>query len=60
MVRAANVSGAFSYSGIMAAAFGSPGFFLLTVLQFVYPFIGEYDTLGRQLFSVSYFGGWQP
>ncbi|XP_054286710.1 putative sodium-coupled neutral amino acid transporter 11 [Macrosteles quadrilineatus] len=39
MVRSAHICGSFSYSGIMAAAFGSTGFFLLSALQFVYPFI---------------------
>ncbi|KAG8247226.1 hypothetical protein J6590_065353 [Homalodisca vitripennis] len=39
MVQSAHVSGTFSYSGIMAAAFGSTGFYLLSTLQFMYPFI---------------------
>lgn len=41
MVQSAHLSGSFSYSGIMAAAFGSPGFYLLSFLQFFYPFIGK-------------------
>lgn len=39
MVRSAHISGSFSYQGLMEAAFGQTGFYLLTVLQFVYPFI---------------------
>ncbi|XP_073968773.1 putative sodium-coupled neutral amino acid transporter 11 [Rhodnius prolixus] len=39
MVRSAHISGSFSYQGLMEAAFGRPGFYLLTFLQFVYPFI---------------------
>lgn len=41
MVRSAHISGSFSYQGLMEAAFGQTGFYLLTVLQFVYPFIGK-------------------
>lgn len=39
MVRSAHISGSFSYQGLMEAAFGRTGFYLLTFLQFVYPFI---------------------
>ncbi|XP_059488031.1 putative sodium-coupled neutral amino acid transporter 11 isoform X2 [Neocloeon triangulifer] len=39
MVRSGHLSGAFSYQGIMQAAFGRPGFILLSFLQFFYPFI---------------------
>uniref|UniRef100_A0A146LLI3 Putative sodium-coupled neutral amino acid transporter 11 n=3 Tax=Lygus hesperus TaxID=30085 RepID=A0A146LLI3_LYGHE len=39
MVRSAHISGSFSYQGLMEAAFGRAGFYLLTFLQFVYPFI---------------------
>jgi len=41
MVRSGHLSGSFSYQGIMRAAFGRPGFILLSILQFVYPFIGK-------------------
>lgn len=40
MVRGAHLAGAFSYSGLMEAAFGNTGFLLLSLLQFIYPFIG--------------------
>jgi len=33
-----------SYQGLMRASFGRAGFYILTALQFVYPFIG---TLGK-------------
>ncbi|CAH2018425.1 unnamed protein product [Acanthoscelides obtectus] len=39
MVRNGHISGKFSYQGIMEAAFGKPGYILLGILQFVYPFI---------------------
>lgn len=39
MVRSGHICGRFSYQGIMEAAFGKPGYVLLGVLQFVYPFI---------------------
>lgn len=42
MVRSGHLSGAYSYQGITEAAFGRAGFVLLSVLQFVYPFIGKY------------------
>lgn len=41
MVRGAHLAGSFSYSGLMEAAFGNAGFLLLSVLQFIYPFIGR-------------------
>ncbi|XP_065351754.1 putative sodium-coupled neutral amino acid transporter 11 [Cloeon dipterum] len=39
MVRSGHLCGAFSYQGIMHAAFGRPGYILLSTLQFFYPFI---------------------
>ncbi|CAG9815167.1 unnamed protein product [Phaedon cochleariae] len=39
MVRSGHISGKFSYQGIMEAAFGRAGYYLLGLLQFVYPFI---------------------
>jgi sodium-coupled neutral amino acid transporter 11 len=42
MIRSGHLSGAFSYQGLMEAAFGKPGFILLSLLQFTYPFIGNY------------------
>lgn len=40
MIKAGHISGRFSYQGIMEAAFGKPGYILLGILQFFYPFIG--------------------
>lgn len=34
--------GEMSYQGLMRASFGRAGFYILTALQFIYPFIGEY------------------
>lgn len=39
MVRSGHLCGRFSYQGIMEAAFGRPGYILLGILQFVYPFV---------------------
>ncbi|XP_060533519.1 putative sodium-coupled neutral amino acid transporter 11 isoform X2 [Cylas formicarius] len=39
MIKAGHISGRFSYQGIMEAAFGRPGYYLLGALQFFYPFI---------------------
>ncbi|XP_074039521.1 putative sodium-coupled neutral amino acid transporter 11 isoform X2 [Leptinotarsa decemlineata] len=39
MVRSGHISGKFSYQGIMEAAFGRPGYYLLGILQFAYPFV---------------------
>lgn len=36
------MSGRFSYPGIMEAAYGKWGYYLLSVLQFMYPFLGEF------------------
>jgi hypothetical protein len=42
MVRSGHLCGEMSYQGLMRASFGRPGFYILTALQFVYPFIGTY------------------
>ncbi|XP_012263229.1 putative sodium-coupled neutral amino acid transporter 11 isoform X2 [Athalia rosae] len=39
MVRSGHICGEMSYQGLMRASFGRPGFYILTVLQFIYPFI---------------------
>lgn len=39
LVNAANLAGVTSYQDLVHVAFGRPGFFLLTLLQFIYPFI---------------------
>eukprot|EP00090_Calanus_glacialis_P005170 TRINITY_DN13978_c0_g1_i2.p1 TRINITY_DN13978_c0_g1~~TRINITY_DN13978_c0_g1_i2.p1 ORF type:complete len:376 (-),score=123.24 TRINITY_DN13978_c0_g1_i2:576-1703(-) len=39
MVRAGTLSGTSSYQGIMEASFGLPGYVILSIIQFVYPFI---------------------
>lgn len=36
------MSGRFSYPGIMEAAYGKWGYYLLSGLQFMYPFLGEF------------------
>lgn len=40
MVRSGHICGEMSYQGLMRASFGRAGFYILTALQFVYPFIG--------------------
>ncbi|KAJ8687720.1 hypothetical protein QAD02_023514 [Eretmocerus hayati] len=39
MVRSGHLCGEMSYQGLMRASFGRPGFYILTALQFMYPFI---------------------
>lgn len=41
MVRSGHLCGEMSYQGLMRASFGRPGFYILTTLQFIYPFIGK-------------------
>ena len=41
MVRAGQLSGSYSYPGMMEAAFGKWGFYILSLIQFVYPIIGK-------------------
>ena len=49
LVRAGLASATTSYQHIMEAAFGRVGFVLLTILQFVYPFIAmvSYNIIGN-------------
>ncbi|XP_066594514.1 putative sodium-coupled neutral amino acid transporter 11 isoform X2 [Prorops nasuta] len=39
MVRSGHLCGEMSYQGLMRASFGRAGFYILTILQFIYPFI---------------------
>lgn len=39
LVKAATIAGVSTYQDLVHVAFGRPGFYLLTLLQFVYPFI---------------------
>ncbi|XP_014206744.1 putative sodium-coupled neutral amino acid transporter 11 [Copidosoma floridanum] len=39
MVRSGHLCGEMSYQGLMRHAFGRPGFYILTALQFIYPFV---------------------
>lgn len=39
LVKSANLAGVTSYQDLVHVAFGRPGFYLLTLLQFIYPFI---------------------
>ncbi|CAL8147928.1 unnamed protein product [Orchesella dallaii] len=39
MVKGGQLSGSFTYQGMMEAAFGRPGFYILSFIQFVYPVI---------------------
>ena len=41
LIKAGQLSGTSSYQGVMTAAFGTPGFVLLSMVQFIYPFIGK-------------------
>ncbi|XP_058834141.1 putative sodium-coupled neutral amino acid transporter 11 [Topomyia yanbarensis] len=39
MVRCGHLCGRFSYPGVMEAAYGKGGYYLLSLLQFMYPFL---------------------
>ncbi|ODN06280.1 putative sodium-coupled neutral amino acid transporter 11 [Orchesella cincta] len=39
MVKGGQLSGSYTYQGMMEAAFGRPGFYILSFIQFVYPVI---------------------
>lgn len=41
MIECAHLTNAFTYQGIMEAAYGRKGFLFLSLLQFIYPFIGK-------------------
>lgn len=42
LVEAGKLSNTNSYQDVMLVACGRPGFYLLTILQFIYPFIGKH------------------
>jgi sodium-coupled neutral amino acid transporter 11 len=46
LIKASRISGTQSYQGVMNAAFGKVGYTVLSILQFVYPFIGNIHGLG--------------
>lgn len=52
MVRSGHICGEMSYQGLMRASFGRTGFYILTTLQFIYPFIGKFALLNRQIIIV--------
>jgi sodium-coupled neutral amino acid transporter 11 len=39
LVKAGNIAGVSTYQDVVEAAFGRSGFYLLTLIQFIYPFI---------------------
>ncbi|CAO1365557.1 unnamed protein product [Diamesa serratosioi] len=39
MIQCAHLCGRFTYTGVMEAAFGKIGYYLLSILQFMYPFL---------------------
>ncbi|XP_065559112.1 putative sodium-coupled neutral amino acid transporter 11 isoform X2 [Artemia franciscana] len=45
LVESGRITGANSYQGVVYAAFGIPGYIILTLLQFIYPVVG--DTLTK-------------
>ena len=54
MVRNAEISGSSSYQGVMTCCFGRAGFFIISVIQFLFPFmavvgynVGVGDTLSK-------------
>lgn len=51
-VRCGHLSGRFSYPGVMEAAYGKTGYYLLSLLQFMYPFLGKFYPARRALLLV--------
>lgn len=41
MVQCGHLCGRFSYTGVMEAVYGKFGYYLMVVLQIMYPFLGE-------------------
>ena len=41
LIKSGHLAGSNSYAGVMSAAFGTPGYVVLSVLQFIYPVIGN-------------------
>lgn len=46
-IKTAHLSGRLSYASVMESAFGTAGYYLISFLQFLYPFLGEssFDSL---------------
>lgn len=42
LIKGGNLTGTSSYQSLVQSTFGFPGFLILSVLQFLYPFIGEF------------------
>lgn len=54
LIKSAQLCGANSYAGVMSAAFGTPGYVLISLLQFLYPIIGEFtSSVGSFIRSLS-------
>lgn len=46
LIHGGELSNTNTYQDVMRAAFGRPGFIVLTIMQFLYPMIGkQFDTL---------------
>ena len=41
MVKGGEISGSVTYQGMMEKAFGRSGYFVISFIQFIYPFIGK-------------------
>jgi solute carrier family 38 (sodium-coupled neutral amino acid transporter), member 11 len=41
LIKSGHLAGSNSYAGVMSAAFGTPGYVVLSILQFIYPVIGN-------------------
>ncbi|RWS27531.1 amino acid transporter-like protein, partial [Leptotrombidium deliense] len=52
LVKAGNLAGVSTYQDVVEAAFGKWGFYLLTVIQFIYPFIGKITKVYLKLTSM--------
>ena len=43
LIKSGELAGTTTYQGLICAAFGKTGYYVLTLLQFTYPFIGKYN-----------------
>ena len=41
LIKGGELSGANSYQDVVQTAFGIPGYYFLTAVQFIYPFVGK-------------------
>ena len=56
--RSSRISGTSSYQGVMNAAFGTTGYVIISILQFIYPFIGNHNPYQSSMCVICFMYGW--